>query len=113
MTMAATSVALNLHATCDSICSAIYRSTQGATSSPPSPPPAACNLALACPLSRILSAPQQRFAYNQSEAKLICHFAAVVVAAVAAAGVGAADAAAAAAVPAFNLANGIARLLNY
>lgn len=69
---------------------------------PPFPPPAACNLALACPLSRILSAPQQRFAYNQSEAKLICHFAAVVVAA-----------AAAAAVPAFNLANGIARLLNY
>lgn len=70
---------------------------------------ATCNLALACPLSRILSAPQQRFAYNQSEAKLICHFAAVVVAAAAAAGL----AAAAAAVPGFNLANGIARLLNY
>lgn len=75
-------------------------------------PAAACNLALACPLSRILSAPQQRFAYNQSEAKLICHFAAVVVAAAAPAAA-AGLAAAAAAVPGFNLANGIARLLNY
>lgn len=98
------------HAT---VFAAQYTAQRRVCAPPPAPfassysaPSAACNLALACPLSRILSAPQQRFAYNQSEAKLICHFAAVVVAAAAAA-------AAAVAVPAFNLANGIARLLNY
>lgn len=56
--------------------------------------------------ARALSAHPQskRFAYNQSEAKLICHFAAIAIAFVVAVAV---------VFPGFNLANGIAHPFNY